>query len=79
MMGKAGITKPIKIQSFTVAGVLEAIEAAESKYGKKGSDLTVIIQGDNNANYNDFKLVINALKQKEMFKFKVSTDPIQIN
>ncbi|MDQ3279692.1 MAG: biopolymer transporter ExbD [Bacteroidota bacterium] len=47
--------------------------AARQSLGTKQID--IMIKGDNNARYPDFKGVIEALRANEMFKYKLITDP----
>ncbi len=47
--------------------------AARQSFGTKQVD--VMIKGDNNAKYPDFKGVIEALRSNEIFKYKLITDP----
>ena len=47
--------------------------AARQTFGARQID--VMIKGDNNARYPDFKGVIEALRANEMFKYKLITDP----
>ncbi|MBB1283583.1 biopolymer transporter ExbD [Flavisolibacter sp. BT320] len=47
--------------------------AARQSFGARQID--VMIKGDNNARYPDFKGVIEALRTNEMFKYKLITDP----
>lgn len=41
----------------------------------QGHPMDVMIKGDNNAKYPDFKGVIDALRANEIFKYKLITDP----
>lgn len=41
----------------------------------QGKPIDIMIKGDNNAKYPDFKGVIEALRQNEIFKYKLITDP----
>lgn len=47
--------------------------AARQSFGARQID--IMIKGDNNARYPDFKGVIEALRTNEMFKYKLITDP----
>lgn len=47
--------------------------AARQTFGARQID--IMIKGDNNAKYPDFKGVIEALRANEMFKYKLITDP----
>jgi biopolymer transport protein ExbD len=47
--------------------------AARQSFGSKQVD--VMIKGDNNARYTDFKGVIDALRANDIFKYKLITDP----
>lgn len=47
--------------------------AARQTFGARQID--IMIKGDNNARYPDFKGVIEALRANEMFKYKLITDP----
>lgn len=47
--------------------------AARQSFGAKQVD--VMIKGDNNAKYPDFKGVIEALRTNDIFKYKLITDP----
>jgi hypothetical protein len=47
--------------------------AARQTFGARQVD--IMIKGDNNAKYPDFKGVIEALRANEMFKYKLITDP----
>lgn len=49
------------------------IGAARLSFGNKPID--IMIKGDNNAKYPDFKGVIEALRTNEIFKYKLITDP----
>ena len=49
------------------------MNAARQSFGARQID--VMIKGDNNAKYPDFKGVIEALRANEMFKYKLITDP----
>jgi biopolymer transport protein ExbD len=41
----------------------------------QGHPMDIMIKGDNNAKYPDFKGVIDALRANEIFKYKLITDP----
>lgn len=41
----------------------------------QGHPLDIMIKGDNNAKYPDFKGVIDALRANQIFKYKLITDP----
>jgi biopolymer transport protein ExbD len=47
--------------------------AARQSFGSKQID--IMIKGDNNAKYPDFKGVIDALRANDIFKYKLVTDP----
>jgi biopolymer transport protein ExbD len=47
--------------------------AARQSFGARQID--IMIKGDNNAKYPDFKGVIDALRSNEIFKYKLITDP----
>jgi biopolymer transport protein ExbD len=47
--------------------------AARQSFGNKQVD--IMIKGDNNARYTQFKGVIDALRANEIFKYKLITDP----
>jgi biopolymer transport protein ExbD len=47
--------------------------AARQSFGSKQID--IMIKGDNNARYTDFKGVIDALRANDIFKYKLITDP----
>lgn len=49
------------------------MNAARQTFGARQID--IMIKGDNNAKYPDFKGVIDALRANEMFKYKLITDP----
>ena len=49
------------------------ISAARQSFGNKQID--IMIKGDNNAKYPDFKGVIEALRTNDIFKYKLITDP----
>jgi biopolymer transport protein ExbD len=49
------------------------MNAARQSFGSKQID--IMIKGDNNAKYPDFKGVIEALRSNEIFKYKLITDP----
>jgi biopolymer transport protein ExbD len=49
------------------------IGAARQSFGNKQVD--IMIKGDNNARYPQFKGVIEALRSNEIFKYKLITDP----
>lgn len=49
------------------------MNAARQSFGSKQID--IMIKGDNNAKYPDFKGVIDALRNNEIFKYKLITDP----
>jgi biopolymer transport protein ExbD len=49
------------------------MSAARQSFGTKQVD--IMIKGDNNAKYPDFKGVIEALRSNEIFKYKLITDP----
>jgi biopolymer transport protein ExbD len=49
------------------------IGAARTSFGSRPID--IMIKGDNNAKYPDFKGVIEALRANEIFKYKLITDP----
>lgn len=40
-----------------------------------GHKLNIIVKGDNNANYKNFKNVVDALKKNDQFKFELITSP----
>ena len=41
----------------------------------QGHQFDILIKGDNNAKYPEFKGVIEALRANEMFKYRLITDP----
>lgn len=47
--------------------------AARQSFGAKQMD--IMIKGDNNAKYPEFKGVLDALRMNDMFKYKLITDP----
>jgi len=47
--------------------------AARQSFGSKQID--IMIKGDNNAKYPDFKGVVEALRTNDIFKYKLITDP----
>lgn len=47
--------------------------AARQSFGSRPID--IMIKGDNNAKYPDFKGVIEALRRNDIFKYKLITDP----
>lgn len=47
--------------------------AARQSFGNKPID--IMIKGDNNAKYPDFKGVIEALRKNDIYKYKLITDP----
>jgi biopolymer transport protein ExbD len=49
------------------------MSAARQSFGTKQID--IMIKGDNNAKYPDFKGVIDALRKNDLFKYKLVTDP----
>lgn len=53
--------------------LLRWMNAARQTFGARQID--IMIKGDNNAKYPDFKGVIEALRANEMFKYKLITDP----
>ena len=73
MMSNAGITQPVQVKPASVKNIVSIIQEAERKYAKKGPELTVVIQAGDKAKYGEFKLMVEALKQKEMFQFKIET------
>ena len=49
------------------------IRAAQTAF--RGSKMTILLKGDNDAKYPSFKGILDALKKNELFKFQMITDP----
>jgi biopolymer transport protein ExbD len=48
---------------------------AETKKAFGGTELNVMVKGDNNTKYPVFKQIIEALRKNELFKYKLITSP----
>lgn len=63
-----------KVQNPTVGDIKAVIATAKEKVEKAGKRFSVLIVSDNNAaDYKTFKLVIDALKDQNIFKFSMIT------
>ncbi|MEP7258868.1 MAG: biopolymer transporter ExbD [Flavitalea sp.] len=49
------------------------IRAAQTAF--RGTKMTILLKGDNDAKYPSFKGILDALKKNELFKFQMITDP----
>jgi biopolymer transport protein ExbD len=64
----------IIINQPTKEKLIQALNNSESKHNIKLEDKRIIIRGDASARYPQFKLIKEALKAKNLFRFKFVTD-----
>ena len=55
--------------------MVEWMRYVVSAHAKTGTRLNLIVKGDNNAKYPQFKNVIDAFKKNDQFKFQMVTNP----
>ncbi|HYF31018.1 MAG TPA: hypothetical protein VD993_07855 [Chitinophagaceae bacterium] len=70
-LNKDSRDKAKKIHPVTTANIVRVIEEIARKQGKKTEKLLVVVYGDNNARYEQFKVLMEALKQQNVFNFKM--------
>lgn len=59
------------IEPQTKENILSIFKAVESKYNLQLGDNDILITGDSEAAYTQFKIIKQALKQKGIFKFRI--------